>query len=195
MGKYIQNIDKEVARWVHVWAAAALHTYEVINSISIVDSPVEAISQKDTMSMVLVSAVRNVVRGAESLFGKDCGLVQNFNSMYPHLKKLRDVFEHYEDYVVGNGISQREGRKRNGRPLGLDVTGLEISASSGGQQGHQLYITVIERGSDGKPKRVTYEVLSKAIALAACRLARDVIDAVGMLDERHLSKCSICSKT
>lgn len=192
--KFPRNVDKDMVRWAHAWAAAALQAYETIESISIPESPATEAGRRDAMTMVLVDAVRNVARGAESSLGQGSELVRRFNEAHPQLKDLRDRFEHYEDYVRGTGVAQREGRKRGGTPLELDTVGIEISASSGGGlEGHLVCIAVIERDSNGQPTKVTYEAPSKTITAAARQLARDLVEAAGMLDEHHLNRCEICA--
>lgn len=187
-------MNRHLARWAHAWAAASTQTYETIESISIPDSPASELGRRDAMTMVLVDAVRNVVRGAEQILGEDSDLVRRFSQAHPTLKTLRDRFEHYEDYVRGSGIAQRTGRKRSGEPLALDTTGIEISASEGGgPEGHLVRVVVIERGPDDKPTEVTYEAPSRQIAVAVRRLARDLLAETGMLDERHLAACEICA--
>lgn len=188
-----RDVSTEMVRWAHAWAAAASQTYETIESISIPESPATEIGRRDAMTMVLVDAVRNVVRGAESYSGSNSELVRRFNEEHLDLKNLRDRFEHYEDYVSGTGIAQREGRRRNGTPLELDVAGIRISASSGGgPNGHMVCIVVIERDRNGEPIEVTYKVPSKMITTAVRQLARDLFDAAGMLDNCHLKSCEIC---
>lgn len=190
----IQNVNQDLVRWAHMWATAASQTYETIESISIPESPATEIGRRDAMTMVLVDAVRNVIKGAELALGQGSEVVRRFSDEYPNLKNLRDRFEHYEDYVRGTGIAQREGRKRNGKPLDLDTAGIDISASSGGgREGHLVSIVVIERDSNNQPTEVTYEAPSRTIAVAMRRLARDLVDAAGMLDERHLDRCEICA--
>lgn len=190
-----KNVNQDLVRWAHMWATAASQTYETIESISIPESPATEIGRRDAMTMVLVDAVRNVVRGAELALGPESEVVRRFSEEHPDLKKLRDRFEHYEDYVRGSGIAQREGRRRAGKPLELDTTGIEISASSGGgRDGHMVSIVVIERDNSDHQIEVNYEVPSRMIAIAIRRLARDLVDAAGMLDERHLDKCEICAE-
>lgn len=192
--KSFQSVNKDIVRWAHTWAAAASQTYETIESISIPESPATEIGRRDAMTMVLVDAVRNVVKGAELSLGKGSEVVRRFSEEHPDLKNLRDRFEHYEDYVRGAGIAQRECRKWGGKPLELDTAGIEISASSGGgREGHLVSIVVIERDSNGRQSEVTYEAPSKTITVAVRRLARDLVDAAGMLDERHLDRCEICA--
>lgn len=185
-----QDGDKNIARWAHAWAAAASQTYVTIESISIPESPATEAGRRDAMTMVLVDAVRNIVKGAETCLGPSNELVRRFNEEHPDLKDLRDRFEHYEDYLRGTGFAQRERR----RGLELDTAGIDIPESSGGgPEGHLVSITVTERGSDGETKKVTYKAPSKTITVAARRLARDLLDAAGMLDKKHFARCEICA--
>ncbi|KHS51687.1 hypothetical protein [Brevibacterium linens] len=191
--KFPRNVGKDMVRWAHAWAVATSQIYETIESISIPESPATEAGRRDAMTMVLVDAVRNVARGAESSFGRGCELIRRFNEAHPQLKNLRDRFEHYEDYVRGAGVAQREGRKRSGTPLELDTAGIEISASSGGPEGHLVCIAVVERDGNGQPAKVKYEAPSKTITAAVRQLARDLVEAAGMLDEHHLDRCEICA--
>lgn len=185
---------QHLARWAHAWAAAASQTYEVIETISIPESPASELGRRDAMTMVLIDAARNVVRGAEQSAGADSEIVRRFNEEHPTLKTLRDRFEHYEDYVRGTGDAQRTGRKRKGDPLELDDAGIEIAASEGGgAQGHLVRISVVERDADDKPTKIVYEAPTRQIAIAVRRLARDLVAEMDLLDERHLSACEICA--
>lgn len=186
--------EYHLARWAHAWAAAASQTYETIESISIPESPATELGRRDAMTMVLVDAVRNVLRGAEQAIGKDSDIVRRFNEEHPTIKTLRDRFEHYEDYIRGTGDAQRSGRRRKGDPLELDAAGIEVAASEGGgPEGHFVHISVIERASDDQPTEVVYKAPTRQITTAVRRLARDVLAETGLLDERHLAACEICS--
>lgn len=187
-------VDRRLVRWAHAWAAAASETYETIESISTPESPATEIGRRNVMTMVLVDAVRNVVRGAELALGRDSEIVQRFSDDHPTLKDLRDRFEHYEDYVRGTGIAQRTGKRRNGDPLELEKEGIRISASSGGgPEGHVVTVVVIERDGNNRATRVVYQAPSRIIAVAVRHLARALVDAAGMLDERHLEACEMCA--
>lgn len=184
--------DESLASWAHVWAAAASQTYEVIESIS--PASASEIGRRDAMTMVLVDAVQNVVRGAEKLLGQDSEAVRRFNEEHPTLRKLRNRFEHYEDYVRGTGIAQREGQTKYGTPLTLETTGLRVTASEGGgPEGHIVRLLAIERGPGGEPVEEQYEAPSRDIAVAVRTLARDLLHEASMLDERHLSRCEMCA--
>lgn len=158
------------------------------------DSPASELGRRDAMTMVLVDAVQNVVRGAEKLLGRDSAAVRRFNEEHPNLKQLRDRFEHYEDYVRGTGFDQREGKKMRGTPLTLETTGLRVTASEGGgPEGHIVHLVAIERGPDGDPVEVSYEAPSRDIAVAVRTLARDLLEEASMLDEDHTSRCAMCA--
>ncbi|GHH70324.1 hypothetical protein [Promicromonospora soli] len=190
----VKDVDRRLVRWAHMWAAAASATYETIESISMPESPATEIGRRDAMTMVLVDAVRNVVRGAELAVGRESEIVRRFSEEHPALKDLRDRFEHYEDYVRGTGNAQRSGRTYKGDPLDLEEEGIRISASSGGgPEGHLVSVVVIERDENDKAAEVVYEAPSRTIAVAVRRLARDLVNAASMLDERHLERCEICA--
>lgn len=177
-----------------MWAVAASQTYKIIESISMPESPANEIGRRDAMTLVLVDAVRNVVRGAELALGTQSEVVRRFGEEQPTLKTLRDRFEHYEDYVTGAGDAQRKGRRRSGDPLELADEGMWISASSGGGlEGHVVCVVVIERDDTDQPSKVVYTAPTRTVAVAVRRLARDVMEAAGMLDERHLESCDICA--
>lgn len=143
--------------------------------------------------MVLVSAVRNVVRGTELAVGLGSEIVQRFSKDYPNLKTLRDRFEHYEDYLKGDGNAQRAGGRRNGEALNLNgKEGIWISASGGGgREGHLVKVVVLERDENDEAAEVVYEAPSRTIVAAARRLARDLVVAAGMVD--HLDACESCA--
>ena len=186
--------EQHLARWAHAWAAAASQTYEAIETISIPDSPASELGRRDAMTMVLVDAVRSVVRGAEQAVGTNSAIVRRFNEMHPTLKALRDRFEHYEDYIRGTGFAQRTRHKPKGIPLELEKAGIRISASEGGgSEGHLVCVSVIERDADDQPTEVVYEAPSRLITVAVRRLARDLITETGVLDDRHLTACEICA--
>lgn len=190
----VQSVDRRLVTWAHMWAAAASETYQTIESISMPESPATEIGRRDAMTMVLVDAVRNVVRGAELAIGANSEIVQRFSEEHSTLKNLRDRFEHYEDYVRGTGDAQRTGRRRKGEPLELEEEGIRISASSGGgPEGHIVCVVVVERDSGDRAIEVAYEAPTRTIAVAVRGLARDLVDAAGMLDERHLERCEICA--
>lgn len=186
-------IDERLAGWTHAWAAAASQTYEVIESIWDDESPATAIGRRDAMSMVLVDAARNVLRGTEALLGEEDPVVERFVSENPVLKIVRDCLEHFDDYVRGSGLRQRVDGKWRGDPLSLEAAGMDIPSShGGGPEGHVVQLTVTERGADGQSTTVSHAIPTRTVAVAVRQLARDMLNALGLLDERHLERCEIC---
>ncbi|MBC7277081.1 hypothetical protein OG984_02585 [Nocardioides sp. NBC_00368] len=52
---------------------------------------------------------------------------------------------------------------------------------------------MIERDENNEAAEVVYEAPSRTIAVAVRRLARDLVNAADLLDERHLEACEICA--
>lgn len=190
----LSSVDERLAGWTHAWAAAASQTYEVIESIWDDESPASAIGRRDAMTMVLVDAVRNVLRGTEALLGTDSAVVRRFVAEHPVLKNVRDYLEHFDDYLRGTGLSQREGRKWGGAPLSLEAAGLDLPSShGGGPEGHVVQVTVTERAEDGTAQVVGHDVPTRTVAVATRALARDLLSELGLLDDRHLARCQMCA--
>ncbi|MBM7081323.1 hypothetical protein [Micromonospora humidisoli] len=181
--------NDEVARWTHMWAAAAVHLSQQLESIWDDEMIATSIGTRDALSLVLVDAIRNVQRGAEKVCGKGSAAVSAFVASQPTLKDLRDRFEHFDAYVVGDG----HGQRGNGQPpLILDVpSGIEVSASqSGGDGGHIIVVKVSERTG---PREYLFS--SRAATDAARVLARETVRAAGLLDWRHEEKCKTCPES
>ncbi|SNT58125.1 hypothetical protein SAMN05421812_110254 [Asanoa hainanensis] len=176
----------EVARWTHMWAAAAVHTCRQLESTWDDDAPVASVGARDCLSLVLVDAIRNVVRGAEKVCGRDSEAVRTFVAAQPTLKTLRDRFEHFDVYVVGNGNAQRD----NGKPLDLDVpSGVHVASShGGGDQGHVVVVRAAEKSGP-----TDYTFASRSATDAARVLTWETLLAAGLLDERH-ARCDTCKK-
>jgi hypothetical protein len=146
------------------------------------------------MTLVLVDAARNVLRGSEALLGPECAAARRFVSEHPVLKTVRDYLEHYDDYVRGSGRNQREGGKWGGKPLSLEAAGLDMPSSrGGGREGHVVQVTVTERAADGRAMEVTHDVPTRTVAVATRVLARDTLGELGLLDRRHLDRCEMCA--
>ncbi|MGA3541561.1 hypothetical protein ACK8GE_19945 [Micromonosporaceae bacterium DT194] len=179
----------EVARWTHMWAAAAAYICEQLESTWDDEAIGASIGARDALSLVLVDAIRNVHRGAEKVLGADSKDVRAFVGAQPNFKDLRDRFEHFDAYVVGDGYAQR---RRGQPPLTMAATsGIEISAScGGGDDGHIVVVTVIEETG---PKG--YLFASRAATDAARVLAWETLRVAGLLDERHVKECKTCPES
>ena len=59
--------------------------------------------------LLFVGALRNVMRGAEAILGKDHAAVRSFYEAVPGAMDIRDMLEHFDEYVTGNGRLQKGG--------------------------------------------------------------------------------------
>jgi hypothetical protein len=60
--------------------------------------------------MLFVDALRNVVRGATRILGEGHGALVAFNTAVPDLVTIRNIYEHFDEYVEGTGRSQRSNK-------------------------------------------------------------------------------------
>jgi hypothetical protein len=104
------------------------------------------------------------------------------------MKELRDRFEHFDEYLRGEGLAQRSGRRGPGLDL-QGLPGLEITGSrGGGRGGHTIDVKVREAGGD-----IHYMLMTQTVVDAARVLAFDTVDRAGLLDEQHIARCSMCA--
>lgn len=59
--------------------------------------------------MLFANAIRNVLRSSERVLGKDHPAIHEFLGRVPHAIHVRDMFEHFDEYVEGIGRRQRSG--------------------------------------------------------------------------------------
>lgn len=177
---------RELARWTHAWAAAAVLTLAQMDAVWDDADPADSVGARDALALVLVDAVRNTYRGALNVLGQRDAAVAAFDTAVPDLKDLRDRFEHFDAYLGGTGHTQAE---RRGPPLDAGgATRLSISASSGGgPEGHTIRVDVAERNGEQ-----SYRLESRTAVRSAQRLARATIERAGLDDDRHAARCQHC---
>lgn len=56
-----------------------------------------------------MDALRNVLRGAESVLGRDARAVKAFRDHVPHAVYVRDILEHFDEYTAGAGRHRESG--------------------------------------------------------------------------------------
>lgn len=158
---------------------------------SLTPGDISAIGRRDVLTLLLVDAARNVVRGAGVLLGNDSDPVKRFEQAHPTLKTLRDRIEHFDEYIKGAGHRQRVGGSK-GIPLNLETAGLDFHSShGGGPEGHVITIRTLEL-ENGKEAEKRYEVPTRDVIIAVRTLARDTLLEAGQLDDRHLAACPMC---
>lgn len=173
--------SRELASWTPLWLASAVHTLTALEEHWDDDDPVGSIGARDGLTMVLVDALRNVTRGARAVVGERHPAVVAFDERQPDLKELRDRLEHFDEYVRG------VGRKQD-KTAAAPPTPMEFASSSGGAAGVHTVRTVVEEKSGSK----TY-VLRTADAVGAAKtLVLTMLGSLGLDDERHQARCSLC---
>lgn len=179
---------KDLARWTHMWAAAAVLVLAQIEQTWDTEDPVGSVGKRNVLALVLLDAVRNTYRGAQAALGQGNPDVLHFEQSTPRMKELRDRFEHFDEYLQGIGRMQRQRRGRPALNLG-GLPGLEITASQGGgRDGHSIDVKVVELTGD-----THYTLMTRSTVEGACKLARTTLNHAGLLDARHLAKCSACA--
>ncbi|MDN3243040.1 hypothetical protein [Glycomyces tritici] len=182
------HLDQRLAAWTHMWALAAS---EVLAAMERPREDNVSFGHRDALTLALVDASHNVIRGAEKLLPNEHSLLQQFKTEHPELTRIRDRFEHFDEYVRGVGWRQdREGKL--GLANDLTSAGLDfLSSSGGGPEGHVLEVEVFEN-EGGKLESRTYSVPTRTLTVAVRQLARSALDAAGLIDQKHLDHCEMC---
>lgn len=164
---------------------AAADTSAHLESIWDDERPASSIGARDSLSLLVVDAVRNTYRGAAAALGADSDPVRAFERSQPELKAVRDRFEHFEEYLRGTGNAQRT----KGAGLTLDeAAALEIrSSSGGGAGGHTIEVAVRERKGE-KVYRIETGLAVEAARILAC----SVLTQLELYDDRHAEHCRHC---
>lgn len=182
------RVREELARWTHLWLAAAVSTLEHLESIWDEEDPVRSLGRRDALSLVVIDAVRNVYRGGLAVLGPEDSNILAFEERAGGMKDLRDRLEHFDSYLEGRGFAQTGGYGRP--PLALDgAIGLRLVMSAGGGPGgHTITVAVVE--AHGNEEEFVFE--SRSVVDAARRLGGACLEAAGLMDERHRERCSTC---
>lgn len=147
------------AGWMHMWFCAA----ERQESRLVPD----AAGVPDQGEFFLfVDAMRNVVRAARRILGAAHPAIAAFESAAPDLKTLRDMIEHFDEYVVGEGRLQETAS-------GLRAPFLMMSTGDG--QSHQI-VALTHVGQEQR----SYVVDSLPSLKAAADLVEVALNAAGI---------------
>ncbi|WP_225755449.1 hypothetical protein [Actinotalea sp. Marseille-Q4924] len=173
----------ELAAWTHMWMVAASLTLEHLEDSWVDAEPASSIGGRDALSLVVIDAVRNVYRGAKATLPRDSPALARFDGAHPQLVRIRDFFEHFDEYVAGRGRIQQKAGTPADEGIGMQWK----RSASGGPSGHTMVIAVREGG-----ERAEYEVNATLAVKAAQMLARAVLEHAGLLDARHVGACRYC---
>jgi hypothetical protein len=129
----------EIASWTYQWLDAVDRQAE-----RVAEAPDNGSGQVEIL--LFVTALRNVVRGAEAVLGYDHVAVKRFDQSVPNARAVRDMLEHFDAYVRGIGNMQNQRKKAelplnawrvyysSNEPVGgerrIDVDGLELDVTA-----------------------------------------------------------------
>jgi hypothetical protein len=99
----------EWAAWTSTWWLAAKRQADRIEQASFDDM------QPDIL--LFVQALNNLARGARRVLGPDHPDMKAFDKALPGLTNLRDMLEHFDEYVAGRGRRQQRGEMSSGAPF------------------------------------------------------------------------------
>jgi hypothetical protein len=100
MVRTVQHQRLEIASWTYQWLDAVDKQAE-----RVAEAPDNGGGQVEIL--LFVTALRNVVRGAEALLGYEHEAVKSFYQSVPNAKAVRDMLEHFDAYVRGIGSLQK----------------------------------------------------------------------------------------
>jgi hypothetical protein len=89
------------ATWTFIWDQAVQRQADRILGSEFEDAQVDV--------MLFADALRNVLRGAERVLDKKHAAVVAFLEAVPDVRHVRDMFEHFDEYVEGVGHRQKDG--------------------------------------------------------------------------------------
>jgi hypothetical protein len=104
-----REVRLEWASWVQVWWVAAKRQADRIENATFDDM------QPDIL--LFIQALNNLARGARRVLGPEHPDMQRFEKALPGLKDLRDMLEHFDEYVEGEGWRQRRQVMPPGTPF------------------------------------------------------------------------------
>lgn len=170
---------QELVSWTHLWFAGAVQTAETLDARWDDEDPAGSIGARDALTLVLIDAIRNVVRGSERTLGVDHPALRAFGEAQPSLKDFRDRLEHFDDYLLGTGFRQDKSVPPPPLPMRF--------VSSSGNDGHTVYITVHEKTGAREYRLDTASAIADARTLMLSLLVAEERD-----DEQHQARCWLC---
>jgi hypothetical protein len=168
----------ELVSWTHLWFAGAVHTLDALDARWDDDDLAGSIGARDALTIMLIDAIRNVVRGAVRVLGPGHAALTAFDIAQPNLKDLRDRLEHFDDYLLGTG------RQQDAAAPSLPMT---FRSSSGTNDGHIVHVTVEEKSGKKEYQLQTVRALADARTLMLA-----VLSAQGRDDDIHRERCWLC---
>lgn len=92
--------------WIISWTVQWLDAVER-QAGRVLDAPGHGNGQIEIL--LFVGALRKVLRGAEAILGEEHAAVRSFYEAVPGATDIRDMLEHFDEYVTGSGRLQKGG--------------------------------------------------------------------------------------
>jgi hypothetical protein len=98
------DLREDHRAWITSW------TFQWLDAVNrqagrVLDVPDHGEGQVEIL--LFVGALRNVLRGAEAILGKEHAAVRSFYEAVPGAMDIRDMLEHFDEYVTGSGRLQK----------------------------------------------------------------------------------------
>ena len=90
-----------LASWTYIWYTAANLAAESVSG--------SGVGMSNAPLLLFVDSMRNVIRGAERLLGRDHPALRDFRAAVPDAVNVRDVVGHFDAYALGKGALQKKG--------------------------------------------------------------------------------------
>jgi hypothetical protein len=107
--------------------------------------------------LLFVGALRNVLRGAEAILGKQHPAVRCFYEAVPGARDIRDMLEHFDEYVTGSGRLQKSessdwlvyfsSDREEGGERTIHVGGRELDVETAALAARTLAVTALNQPS------------------------------------------------
>ena len=100
------NLRSDQRAWLVSW------TYQWLDAVDrqaqrVQSAPNNGMGQVEILLFVV--ALRNVLRGSEAILGRRHSAVCAFHRSVPAAKDIRDMLDHFDEYVLGAGRLQKGG--------------------------------------------------------------------------------------
>lgn len=161
----VDPVIKNWAIWTHRWwLAAARQAQRILEAPSIGD--------RETEMLLFIDALRNATRGAERVLGAEHPDYQAFERQVPDVKALRDMLQHFDEYVAGKGWLRA--------PATDEVESPWMIMTSGSDDEHSLWIITKTKAA---PDDVTsFVVDTQAATRRAAELVLATLLAAGITE-------------
>ncbi len=157
------NAKRQAVTWCLHWFTGAVNQAERVGSTG-------QIGDRETEFLLFVTALRNALRSAGVVLGYRHSAVMRFYESCPELKNLRDLLEHHDEYLRGEGDLQEERRAAKLPPF--------FTTMVSGSGGSHAFTVLVDTSTEPGGSLASYSVDVKRSIAAALDVVRQVVDYV-----------------